>query len=116
MTWLGVAIIFAVAGLIAIFNGVRWKRGRLTELHRWHQNPELPFYIRNAGFAMLPIGAFCLLIAAVFPIGLIDELWAEYLGLSVTALAMVVFLVGLIFMIRPPAWLGPHTRDSDDGN
>jgi len=115
VSWVPAAAVFLISGLAGVALGWRWRQGGLPRLRALHQNRGLPFFVRNLGFATLPLGISSLLLFSLFPIGLIDGLWAEFLGLGLWALAMLAFVVAIAVLVRPPKLLTPKGLDSPSG-
>jgi hypothetical protein len=92
-------------GLWGVIGGILFRLGRLRRMARWYHRRDLPFYVRNLPFPLIPWGLMFLASVALF--ALADA------GLARAAIVVVyvwvgLFLVGLWFDIRPPLWLKPE--------
>jgi hypothetical protein len=95
-------IVGVAFGVGSIVLGIASTRGSFRRSEPWYRDPEMPWFLRNGGFALIPFGiAILALIAAAVTS---DEK-------AVSAVCVVVFVVGLlgglVFMIRPPEWVKP---------
>ncbi len=108
MIWIVPASVLLIAGIVGLFLARQWRRGQLRNAQRWHANQELPFFIRNLGYAMLPFGLACLLLFALFLIARMDGLWTEYVRLGLCVLAVVAFVFGDRFHDATPQALRPE--------
>jgi hypothetical protein len=91
-------IVGIVGGIVLLVLGALSRSGRFRRWEPWYRNHELPFYIRNVAFAMLPFGV-CVL--AFMTGALIGESDNGVAGAFV-GLAFLAFFVGIAFMVKPP--------------
>ena len=98
-----VTLATTVAGLLAIVFGVLSIRGSWRRWEPWHRNPNLPFYLRNGAFAMIPFGVTLLGLSGAILTGNRHHTVATVCVLAVFA----GFVVGIWFMARPPGFLKP---------
>jgi hypothetical protein len=70
-----------------------------------YQRTELPFYLRNLAFGMIPIGSG--LLASVASYYLYDAADAPAAGSVFFILGIVGILVGIVALARPPSWMKP---------
>lgn len=108
LTWIPAASFFLFAAVALLSSGSAFRAGYIRAVGTWYFRKDLPFYLRNFPFAALPSGAGAALLFSVFPLGLIDALWAEFLGLGLIMLVLVCFILAVAFMIRPPNALKPR--------
>jgi hypothetical protein len=96
-------VVGIVGGIALLTLGMLIRSGAFRRWEPWYKNRELPFYIRNLVFAMLPFGV-CVL--AFMAGALIGERSRGVAG-GLVGLAFVAFFVGIAFMLKPPRWLKP---------
>ncbi len=98
-----VSLIFGVGGLA---QGILFRLGYSRRLGEWYFYRDLPFFIRNLGFFLIPGGAAILTFSVIIAIG---RSGADQQGAGAFALMMcfVFFVVGIMFAWRPPNWLKP---------
>jgi hypothetical protein len=100
-----IAIIVAVAGFLAIIQGVRVRRGTYRYWLRWYDDPDFWEPYRNAPLVAIPTGLWALL-------GGIGIATKDSAPAPVVDLLLAVALLALSFSgvasLRPPRWLIPR--------
>jgi hypothetical protein len=98
-------------GIFLIVLGVLSRTGRYRRWESWYRNGELPLYLRNLAFAMVPFGISVL---ALMVGALIAERNRGLAG-GFVGLTCLAFGVGLAFLRNPPRWLKPKwIRNEED--
>lgn len=100
LEWQPVVGFLVGAGMIVL--GLASSRGSFRRWEPWYRDPDMPWFLRNGAFGLVPFGiAIISLMAAAMTSS----------NRGVAAVGVVVFLVafvvGLVFMIRPPEWVKP---------
>jgi len=108
ISWLPVATVILLMGVGLVGSAIAFRAGRLRSAANWYFNQRLPFYARNFVFAALPSGIGSLALFSVFPLALVDDLWAEFVGLALVGVALLGLLTSIRFMVRPPRMLKPQ--------
>jgi hypothetical protein len=102
------AVAFALGGL---YMAVQFRRGRMRNLARWHGRRDLPFYIRNLPFALLPYALVFAAWVALFAFVAAGWTWA---GIVVGYSSFAFFVVAVWWSLRPPRFLKPDwLRESE---
>jgi hypothetical protein len=90
-------------GIVLLLMGVLSRTGAYRRWEPWYRNPNLPFYVRNLAFAMLPFGV-CVL---AFMIGALIGEGNKGIAAAFVGIAFLAFALGIAFMVKPPRWLKP---------
>ena len=78
--------------------------GRGSTWYRTYRDRNIPAYMRNSPFALVPFGAGAVLVAASLPLlGRADDV-----AVAMIALAFVSFAGGTVVAFRPPVWMKPR--------
>lgn len=108
LSWLPVAALCLLVGVGLVASAVAFRAGHLRSSARWYFSKHVPFYARNFVFAALPSGIGSLALFSVFPLSLIDELWAEFVGLALVGVVLLGLLISIACMVWPPRVLKPR--------
>jgi hypothetical protein len=120
-----VVSVLLVIGAFNVWTGVSFWRGGARRIGAWYTNPRLPFFVRNAVFALIPLGVGPLLILAALALGSIGETWGGILSVLLVIPVGVCTVLALVFVVRPPTFLKPkwirqadaqRSRSGDWGN
>jgi hypothetical protein len=96
-----VALAFAFGGL---YMGVQFRRGKLRNLARWYGRRDLPFYVRNLPFAVIPYALVFAAWFALFALAATGRIWP---GVLVGYGSFMLFVLALWWSLRPPEFLKP---------
>ena len=109
-----VVAVFLTAGIFNVWMGVSFQRGGSRRIGRWYTNPSLPLFVRNAVFALIPLGVGPLLILVALALGSIGATWAGILAVLLVIPVGLCGLIALVFLVRPPTFLKPQwIRNAD---
>ena len=96
------ALAFAAGG---IWMGVTFRAGRLLNLRRLYYNQNLPFFVRNVPFAMIPYGTVFGMWFLLFALAEAEwNLAAAVVGYG----SFLVAAIGFVFTLRPPRFMKPR--------
>ena len=95
------ALAFAVGGVAL---GVAFRRGRARGMARWYTRRDLPFYVRNIAFGMIP---YALVFGSWFALFALAHAGLDVAAAIVGYGSFVFFAIGLWWTIRPPEFLKP---------
>ena len=98
-TWASLAI---AAGCIC--GGIAFTTGRWDGARRVYDNGNLPFFLRNVHFALIPYGLVFAMWIALFALA---ELGQDLVGAAIGYGSFLVAAIGIFFTARPPNFLKP---------
>ena len=101
LEWQPVVGFLVGGGMIAL--GIVSTRGRFRRWEPWYRYSDMPRFLRNGAFALVPFGVAILGLMAAAVTS------SNHGVATVGALVfLIAFIVGLVFMIHPPAWVKPR--------
>jgi hypothetical protein len=105
-------VVGVVAGAAMVALGIASSRGSFRGWEPWYRDPDMPWFLRNGAFALVPFG--------IAIIGLMAAAVASSRqALATVGVVIFVFglITGIVFMIRPPRWIKPPwARDVSVGS
>jgi hypothetical protein len=99
-------VVSLLLGSGALVLGVLLRAGKLRSRFEWYFDPTMPRVLRHLPFAVIPFGLMFLAGAVAFSATLVDG-DALLVVLAAIPAALIAFIVGAVFVLRPPAWMKP---------
>jgi hypothetical protein len=100
-----------LVGLLSILVGVCVRAGGCRRALRYYFVPDMPAHLHNGAFALIPLGIAFLVIAVGTSVARAAQPPATPTDMPPSApyflVSMLSLLVGMWWLIRPPAWMKP---------
>jgi hypothetical protein len=114
IVWLGVGedpaipllvvVLFLALGIAITAFGIAFRLGRFRGAARYYGDSIMPFYARNAPFALVPSGLLCL---CWFAAGVAIHLDRDSIGTGLLALGLIFAPIAVLMTYSPPSWIKP---------
>lgn len=104
MEW-GESVPILLMGLVTLLVGVAFRLGRRRGGARWYFDERSPWYIRHYPFALIPGGAFWLVMWVA--VVMFDRV-PEWMAWAAVTAGFCCALVAFVFMYRPPTFMKPR--------